>query len=44
MTWWDVVVFENVWEVLEGIAYGIPVTAVLCGSIWWLVKKTTYED
>ena len=44
MTWYDVIVFENGWEMLEGLMYAIPVTAVLRGAIWALVKKTTYED
>lgn len=44
MTWYDVVVFENVWEVLECAMYTTPVIALMAASIWYLVKKTSFEN
>jgi hypothetical protein len=43
MSWFDISIYENGWEILESIAYGLPLSLAMFGGIFYFVKKTSYE-
>lgn len=40
----DISIYENVWEMVLSMVYALPIVGVICGTLWYLVKKTSYND
>ena len=43
MTYYDVTVFESVWEMIECGVYALPIVGLMSAFLWYMTKKTSYK-